>query len=277
MCVCLIVSSPSIEHFFPYSIFSMCLVFGSIVQWGCEVYNWNSQQTHTHTRRITQFEWKIIGNWNKLHLYHIHLTLIFTVSPLSLSLSRPRSKTFLSPEPSKVIPSVVRPSTSVIEIKPPPTYSGDSTKPDIKPTKPVSKPTKQLSSVVRVVSAANPSPSIVNTSSKSLSPKVQIVSSHAEVIDENKNGAAHKSVVHVEAIDGNNGDSHELKTISASRVEVVDGISPIQSYVVNAFLRYLVIFFLFSFSRLYIECCLGVCIWLLNILLLASNSLDATD
>lgn len=136
-------------------------------------------------------------------------------------------------EPSKVVPSTQRPSTSVIEVKPPPTFGSEPTKPDIKPTKPVSKPTKQLSSVVRVVSAANPSPSIVNTSSKSLSSKVQIVSSHVEVMDENKNGAPHKSVVQVKAIDG---DSHGPTAISASRVEVVDGISPIQSYVERCFL-----------------------------------------
>lgn len=60
------------------------------------------------------------------------------------------------------------------------------------------------------------------------------MSSHVEVIDEHKTGAAHKSVVQVRAIDGN-GDSHGPTTISASRVEVVDGISPIQSYVEHFF------------------------------------------
>lgn len=170
-------------------------------------------------------------------MYQNHLILIVHVllrlSSFSFLFPLPLSNkhyAVLISEPSKVISSAERPSTSLIEIKPPSTFSSDSPKTDIKPTKPVSKSTKQLSSVVRVVSAANPSPSIVNTSSKSLSSKVQIVSSHAEVIDENKSAAAHKSVVQVKAI-GGNGDSHHPTTISASRIDVVAGISPIQSYV----------------------------------------------
>lgn len=128
----------------------------------------------------------------------------------------------------------------MIETKP---VSEVTTKPEIRPTKPVAKPTKQLSSVVRVVSA-NPGAvtaadaadvveaaivaSNVNNAPKSASSKVQIVSSHVEVIDESKKSPS-KSVVHVEAIDGGAGDAREYSTILPSRVEVVGGVSPSES------------------------------------------------
>lgn len=129
-------------------------------------------------------------------------------------------------EPPKAIASIqstpAPQPTSVIETKPPSSIVATS-KQEIKPTKIVVKPTKQLSSVVRVVEASSPSQ---NGNNKSPSPKVQIVSSHAEEDDQTKKSAP-KSVVHVEAIDG----SGERITIASSRVETVESVSPTVSYV----------------------------------------------
>lgn len=139
---------------------------------------------------------------------------------------------FLRTEAPRAVPNTEAPpqTTPVIETKP---VAEVTSKPEIKPTKPVAKSTKQLSSVVRVVSA-NPVASDANNAPKPISSKVQIVSSHVEVIDESKKSAP-KSVVHVEAIDGRN--SPEYSTILPSRVEVVGGVSPSESCV-----AYLIIF-----------------------------------
>lgn len=113
----------------------------------------------------------------------------------------------------------------VIETKP---VTEATSKAEIRPSKPVTKSTKQLSSVVRVVSA-NPVASNVNNTPKPVSSKVQIVSSHVEVIDESKKSLP-KSVVHAEAIDVNS-NSRTYSTILPSRVEIVGGVSPSESYV----------------------------------------------
>lgn len=138
-----------------------------------------------------------------------------------------------------------------------------TTKPEIKPTKPVAKSsTKQLSSVVRVVSA-NPVPLNANNNApKPISPKVQIVSSHVEVIDESKKSAP-KSVVHVEAIDGSN--SREFSTILPSRVEVVGGVSPSESCVVYL-INFVISFYSFFLHYLKIHyhastCCVIVALY----------------
>lgn len=126
------------------------------------------------------------------------------------------------------------PSPPVIETKP---VADVTSKPEIRPSKPVAKSTKQLSSVVRVVSANTVSPN-VNNPVKPISSKVQIVSSHAEVIDESKKSPA-KSVVHAEAIDVN-GNLREYSTILPSRVEIVGGVSPSEScvhYLINSLIR----------------------------------------
>lgn len=134
------------------------------------------------------------------------------------------------PPKASQIPETVT-TKSVVETKP--LFEVAVSKAEIKPTKPVAKPTKQLSSVVRVVSAnsvasssssAPPLSSLVNDNNapKPAAPKVQIVSSHVESIDESKK-SAHKPVVHVEAVDS--------AAILPSRVEVVGGISPPESYV----------------------------------------------
>lgn len=128
-------------------------------------------------------------------------------------------------------------STPVIETKP---VTEATSKPEIKPTKPVAKSTKQLSSVVRVV-AANSGESLQNAPAKQPSSKVQIVSSHVEVIDESKKSPAKSSVVHVEAIDGSGANSPAYSTILPSRVEVVGGVSPSESCV-----DYLIYLFFFS-------------------------------
>lgn len=136
------------------------------------------------------------------------------------------------PPKASQIPETVT-TTSVVETKP--LFEVAVSKSEIKPTKPVAKPTKQLSSVVRVVSAnsvapssssAPPLSSLVNDNNapKPAASKVQIVSSHVESIDESKK-SAHKPVVHVEAVDSS--------AILPSRVEVVGGISPPESYVEN--------------------------------------------
>lgn len=114
----------------------------------------------------------------------------------------------------------------MIETKP---VTDVTSKTEIRPSKPVAKSTKQLSSVVRVVSA-NSVASNVNNTPKPVSSKVQIVSSHVEVIDESKKSLP-KSVVHAEAIDLKS-DSRENSTILPSRVEIVGGVSPSESYVV---------------------------------------------
>lgn len=113
----------------------------------------------------------------------------------------------------------------VIETKP---VAEGTSRAEIRPSKPVTKSTKQLSSVVRVVSA-NPVASNVNNTPKPVSSKVQIVSSHVEVIDESKKSLP-KSVVHAEAIDVNS-NSRTYSTILPSRVEIVGGVSPSESYV----------------------------------------------
>lgn len=112
-----------------------------------------------------------------------------------------------------------------------------TSKPEIKPTKPLAKSTKQLSSVVRVV-AENPLITPQNAPAKAATSKVQIVSSHVEVIDDENSkklpsSSPPKSVVHVEAIDAgsNSANSREYSTILPSRVEVVDGVSPSESCV----------------------------------------------
>lgn len=121
----------------------------------------------------------------------------------------------------------------MIETKPVPEIV--ALKSEIRPTKPVAKPTKQLSSVVRVVSAnsivspssSSPLPLDVNNAPNPVIPKVQIVSSHVKVFDESEKSAP-KSVFHVEAIDGT--------VILPSRVEVIGGVSPSESYVIKILL-----------------------------------------
>lgn len=64
---------------------------------------------------------------------------------------------------------------------------------------------------------------------------MQIVSSHVEANDESKKSFP-KSVVHVEAIDG--------ADILPSRVEVIGGVSPSETYV-----QFFSIFFFLNFSK----------------------------
>lgn len=140
----------------------------------------------------------------------------------------------LDPPRASQTPETAPPSEiSVIETKPVPEIV--ALKSEIRPTKPVAKPTKQLSSVVRVVSAnsivspssSSPLPLDVNNAPNPVIPKVQIVSSHVKVFDESEKSAP-KSVFHVEAIDGT--------VILPSRVEVIGGVSPSESYVIKILL-----------------------------------------
>lgn len=103
--------------------------------------------------------------------------------------------------------------SEVIETKPPAAIV--TSKPEISPSKPVAKPSKQLSSVVRVVAANAPQGS---NASKAISSKVQIVSSHAEIVDDTKKSLP-KSIVRVEA--------NEKPAILSSHVEIV---SPTDAY-----------------------------------------------
>lgn len=105
----------------------------------------------------------------------------------------------------------------------------------------MTKPTKQLSSVVRVVAANSPEPMQEPSQEppKAASSKVQIVSSHVEVVDESKKASpkpsvvhveAKPSVVHVEAINGSGANPPEVTSIILpSRVEIVGGVAPSES------------------------------------------------